>query len=178
MSASKSTKPITIMLVDDHHCVRSGVRLMLERESDMTVVAEAGNGREALEKYPIHKPSIVVMDISMPVMGGIPASQRLMRMQPPPKIVALSMCEAPDLLSSIMRAGARVYVQKRCKPRELTEAIRKVYHTTDFVCTKSNLSHVNAPLCAALAPRHALCHSTALLRDFGRKNQEKPNRQL
>lgn len=127
MVTSESIKPITVMLVDDHHCVRSGVRLLLEREKDMIVVADASNGREALEKYPIHKPSIVVMDISMPVMGGISASQRLMRMHQPPKIVALSMCETPCLLSSMMRAGARIHIHKRAEPSELTAAIRKVH---------------------------------------------------
>jgi DNA-binding NarL/FixJ family response regulator len=132
MAAQKQTPPITIMLVDDHHVVRYGCRLILECEKDLAVVAEAGNGREAIEQYRIHKPNIVVMDISMPVMGGIPASKRLMRMDPPPRIIAMSMCKHPEILLSILRAGALVHVPKHSAPGALTAAIRKVYHNSDY----------------------------------------------
>jgi DNA-binding NarL/FixJ family response regulator len=137
MVASKQTSPITIMLVDDHHVVRYGCRLILECEKDLAVVAEAGNGREAIEQYRIHKPNIVVMDISMPVMGGIPASKQLMRMDPPPRIIAMSMCKHPEILLSILRAGARVLVSKHSEPSDLTAAIRKVYHNSDNILRNS-----------------------------------------
>jgi DNA-binding NarL/FixJ family response regulator len=137
MAAQKQTPPITIMLVDDHHVVRHGCKLVLECEKDLVVVAEAGNGREAIEQYRIHTPSIVVMDISMPVMGGIPASKHLMRMNPPPKIIAMSMCKHPQILLSILRAGAHVHVPKHSPPGALTAAIRKVYHNSDNILRNS-----------------------------------------
>jgi len=115
---------IPILIVDDHAIVREGVRMILAKESDLEVVGEAGDGQEALELTKRLRPQVVVMDISMPGMGGIEATQTLRSTSPDVQVVALTMHEDETYVFQLLRAGAAGYVLKRAAAQDLVQAVR------------------------------------------------------
>lgn len=115
-----------ILLADDHTILRQGVRVLLEAQSDMEVVAEAGDGKEALRLAREVHPDLVVMDITMPVMSGIEATRRLKEELPQVGVLVLTMHEEPEFVFAMLDAGADGYVLKETAARELTTAIRAV----------------------------------------------------
>jgi len=117
-------KVLRILLADDHTTVRHGLKLLVDGEADMEVVAEAGNGTEALQKARDAKPDVVVMDISMPGMNGLAATRALKKEQPDAVIVTLTRHADDAYLQELLRAGASGYVLKRSAPTELLQAIR------------------------------------------------------
>ncbi|WP_286933350.1 MULTISPECIES: response regulator [Aminobacterium] len=118
---------IRILLADDHQIVREGLRLLIERQPDISVVAEAGDGFEAVALAESFRPDIVVMDIKMPGMDGIEATEELQIRAPETKVVALSMYADRNFISEMLRAGAKAFLLKDCASTELVEAIRTVY---------------------------------------------------
>ena len=120
-----SLKPaLRILLADDHATVRHGLRLLVDAEADMKVVAEAADGEEALLKAREAKPDVIVMDISMPRMNGLVATRALKQAQPDAVIVTLTRHGDDAYLQELLRAGASGYVLKRSAPTELLQAIR------------------------------------------------------
>ncbi len=117
-------KVLRILLADDHVTVRHGLKLLVNAEADMKVVAEAGDGDEALQKARDLKPDVVVMDISMPGMNGLAATRALKKAQPDSVIVTLTRHGDDAYLQELLRAGASGYVLKRSAPTELLQAIR------------------------------------------------------
>lgn len=117
---------VSVMLVDDHVLVRKGFRLLLEDAPDLRVVNEAGSGEEACRSYSEHLPDVVVMDISMPGIGGIEAISRLVTRHPAARVLALSAHEDTVHAKRALAAGASGYVSKRSAPEALIEAIRNV----------------------------------------------------
>ena len=115
---------IKVLLADDHAIVREGVRLILAKESDIEVVGEAQDGAQALEMVERLKPAVVVMDISMPGMGGIEATQQTKARHPDINILALTMHEDESYVFKLLHAGASGYVLKRAAARDLVEAVR------------------------------------------------------
>jgi two-component system invasion response regulator UvrY len=118
--------PIRVMLVDDHAVVRMGFRLLLEGAPDITVVAEAESGEEAVRTFPEIKPDVVVMDISMPGIGGIEAIDRILAREPQARILVLSAHEDAMHARRVLKAGAVGYLTKRSAAEELMQAIRQV----------------------------------------------------
>jgi len=118
--------PITILLVDDHPLFRKGLRLLLEEEPDMSVVGEAGDGRQAIERVRELSPDVVVMDISMPDLNGIEATQQILSDSPQTKVVALSIHAGKRYVRDMLSAGAAGYILKDSVPEEMTTGIRKV----------------------------------------------------
>ncbi len=118
--------PITILLVDDHQLFRKGLRLLLEEEADMRVVGEAGDGREAIERVRELSPDVVVMDISMPDLNGIEATQQILSDSPDTKVVALSIHAGKRYVRDMLSAGAAGYILKDSVPEEMINGIRKV----------------------------------------------------
>jgi DNA-binding NarL/FixJ family response regulator len=116
--------PLRILLADDHVTVRHGLKLLIDGEPDMKVVAEASDGHEALEQARASKPDVVVMDISMPGMNGLAATRALKQMQPDAVIVTLTRHGDDAYLQELLRAGVSGYVLKRSAPAELLHAIR------------------------------------------------------
>ena len=114
------------MLADDHLVVRSGLRMLLESKPDMEIVAEAESGREALEKLRVVRPDVILMDIQMPDMNGIEATQRIKAVSPQTAVLALTMHEDDHYFFEMLHAGASGYVPKRAAPDELINAIRTV----------------------------------------------------
>jgi DNA-binding NarL/FixJ family response regulator len=117
---------IRIVIVDDHAILRDGIRSLLERQVDIQVVAEASNGREALERVHEHQPDVVLMDITMPEMNGLEATQSIKSEFPGIKVLILTQHDNQEYVSPLLQAGASGYVLKRSGGRELVAAIRQV----------------------------------------------------
>ena len=116
---------ISVMLVDDHALVRMGFRMLLA-DAQVEVVAEAADGEQACQLYPTVRPDVVVMDLSMPGMGGMEAVRRLLARDPKARVLALSAHEDTAHPRRVLRAGALGYLAKRSAPEALIEAVRTV----------------------------------------------------
>nr|WP_294838362.1 response regulator transcription factor [uncultured Methylotenera sp.] len=117
---------INVMLVDDHAVVRMGFKMLLESDVDMKVVAEAESGEQAIQRYVEHKPDVVVMDITMPGIGGLEAIERILAKDSTAKILVLSAHEDSVHPKRVLNAGAMGYLTKRSAAEELIKAIRTV----------------------------------------------------
>ena len=117
---------IRILLADDHAMVRKGFRMILEAQADMSIVGEAGNGREAVEQAGILHPDVIVMDVAMPELNGIEATRRLAATSPRSRVLALSMHKDSVYVREILRAGARGYLLKDSIDSDLVSAVRAV----------------------------------------------------
>ena len=117
--------PITVLLVDDHEMVRRGVRAFLETRSDITVVAEAESGEEAVRLAAEHAPDVALMDLIMPGMDGVEATRRLTARSPRTNVVMLTSYHDDEHIFPAIRAGALSYVLKEVGPEELADAVRK-----------------------------------------------------
>ncbi len=116
----------TVMLVDDHAVVLTGFRLLLQETDDLRVIAEAGSGEEAIERYAESLPDVVVMDLSMAGIGGIEAIRRILGHHPQARILALSAHADTSHPRRVLNAGALGYLSKRSAPEEMVEAVRTV----------------------------------------------------
>jgi DNA-binding NarL/FixJ family response regulator len=116
--------PLRVVLADDHVTVRHGLKLLIDNEPDMTVVAEAGDGGGAIAHATRERPDVIVMDISMPGMNGLVATRRLKQLQPDVAIITLTRHADDAYLQELLRAGVSGYVLKRSAPTELLQAIR------------------------------------------------------
>ena len=119
-------KSIRVILADDHDLVRAGIRSLLENLAGIEIVAEAGNGREALRLSETHHPDVVLMDIMMPELNGLDATARLAAMLPDTRTIILSMNASEEYVLQALRAGAVGYLLKNISPSELEQAIRAV----------------------------------------------------
>lgn len=117
---------INVMLVDDHAVVRMGFKLLLEAAPDVKVVAEAESGEQAVKMYGEIQPDVVVMDITMPGIGGLEAIERIMAKDSSARILVLSAHEDSVHPKRVLNAGALGYLTKRSAPEELIKAIRTV----------------------------------------------------
>jgi two-component system, NarL family, invasion response regulator UvrY len=115
---------INVMLVDDHAVVRMGFKMLLESDADIKVVAEAESGEQAITRYMEHKPNVVVMDITMPGIGGIEAIERILAKDSAAKILVLSAHEDSVHPKRVLNAGAMGYLTKRSAAEEMIKAIR------------------------------------------------------
>jgi two-component system response regulator DevR len=115
-----------IIIVDDHEIVRLGLRTLLERHPDFEVVAEASNGREALEKIPVFNPNVVVLDIRLPGMSGVEVCQTITDNYPDSKVIMLTSYAEDEMLFAAIRAGASGYVLKQIGGDDLVSAIEAV----------------------------------------------------
>lgn len=119
-------KTIRLMLVDDHEIVRTGLKSYLETQEGIRVVAEAGGGEEALELMDTAQPDVVMMDITMPGMDGLEATQRLKLAYPQVQVLALTVHADKEYLFEMMAAGASGYITKQSAAEELVFAVRAV----------------------------------------------------
>ncbi len=117
---------INVMLVDDHAVVRMGFKMLLEMDTDIKVVAEAESGEQAITRYMEHKPNVVVMDITMPGIGGLEAIERILAKDSNARILVLSAHEDSVHPKRVLNAGAMGYLTKRSAAEELIKAIRTV----------------------------------------------------
>lgn len=115
---------IKLMIVDDHKIVRSGLEIILEPEEDISIIGEAENGQQAIDKAQKHNPDVVLMDIGLPDMTGIEATIQIKEKCPGCAVVALTIHEDEEYFFKMLEAGASGYVPKRAAPEELLTAIR------------------------------------------------------
>ncbi|MFF9623171.1 response regulator [Streptomyces griseosporeus] len=126
--------PVRVLLADDHTLVRRGVRLILEAEPDLTVVAEAGDGAEAVERARAGDIDLAVLDIAMPRMTGLQAARELTRRQPGLRMLMLTMYDNEQYFFEALKAGACGYVLKSVADRDLVAACRAAMRDEPFVC--------------------------------------------
>jgi two-component system, NarL family, response regulator len=118
---------IRLLIVDDHFMVRIGLVSTLSLEPDMEVIAEAGNGREAVEAFRRHRPDVVLMDYELPELNGAAATQAIRAEFPGARIVVLSVYKGEEDVHRAVQAGACAYLPKASEPDELLDAIRTVH---------------------------------------------------
>ncbi len=118
---------IRVLIVDDHAILRDGLRSLLDRQPGITVIGEAGNGQEALNRLGELQPDIVLMDVAMPVMDGLQATRRIREIYPDLKVLILTQHESQEFIGPLLEAGAAGYVLKRAGGREVATAIRQVH---------------------------------------------------
>ncbi len=119
-------EPIRVLLVDDQRLMRDGLRTLLELESDLEVVGEAANGQQAVQVYAELKPNVVLMDIRMPNMNGVEATERLCQDWPEANIIILTTFDDDEYVFDGLRAGAKGYLLKDVSGEELATAVRAV----------------------------------------------------
>lgn len=132
MSASEPRKT-RILLADDHALVRRGVRLILDGEPDLQVVAEAGDGAEAIAKARSHDVDLAILDVAMPRLTGLQAARELSRLRPELRILILTMHDNEQYFFQALRAGAAGYVLKSVADRDLVEACRAAMRGEPFL---------------------------------------------
>lgn len=119
--------PIRVLLVDDHPLFRDGVAALLAVQSDVTLVAEASDGREAIDQFRQHRPDITLMDLQMPEMNGVDAMIAIRQEDPSARIIVLTTYVRDALVLRALKAGARAYLLKSLLRKELLETIRLVH---------------------------------------------------
>jgi DNA-binding NarL/FixJ family response regulator len=119
-------KAIRVLLADDHQLVRAGIRALLERIPDIEVVGEAADGREAIRMLQEHRPDVVLMDLIMPGLNGLEATERIVKEHPRVRVIILSMNAAEGFVLQAIRAGASGYLLKNSRTAELEQALRSV----------------------------------------------------
>lgn len=124
---------ITLILVDDHVMVRSALRMLLEAQSDMEIIGEAENGREAVALVQSLQPDVVLMDVQMPEMNGIEATRAITKSGGKTAVLALTMYEDEQYFFEMLKAGAAGYIPKRAAPDDLVAAIRTVSKGDTFL---------------------------------------------
>ncbi|MEQ8660327.1 MAG: response regulator transcription factor [Gammaproteobacteria bacterium] len=115
-----------ILLVDDHAVVRTGFRTLLENQADLRVIAEADSGEQACRLYVEHVPDVVIMDLSLPGIGGLEAIRRIVTREAAARVLAFSMHEDIIFVEQALQAGARGYIGKSSAPVDLVEAVRQI----------------------------------------------------
>lgn len=118
---------IKVFLVEDHTVVREGIRELIEREEDMEVVGETGNGEEAVQMVSRLKPDVVLMDIALPGLNGVEATRCIKESHPSVSVLVLTAYDSEEFIFAILRARAAGYLLKNVRGRELLNAIRAVY---------------------------------------------------
>lgn len=144
---------ITILLADDHQLVRQGIRLVLEREPDLRVVAEAADGMEALAQTEQHRPDVAVLDVTMPRLGGLQTARELGRRDPSPAVVMLSMHDDEQFFFEALKAGAHGYVLKSAADQDLVAACRAAVHGDAYLYPAASRALISDYLSLAPAER-------------------------
>lgn len=124
---SDGSAQIRILAVDDHALVREGIAVLVATQPDMTLVAEASNGREAIQQFRTHRPDVTLMDLQMPEMSGIDAMSAIRAECPDARIIVLTTHAGDVQVSRALKAGARAYLLKGLLRKELLETIRAVH---------------------------------------------------
>jgi two-component system NarL family response regulator len=120
-------EPIRVVIADDHQLFRRGLKMVLEAEDDIEVVAEAPDGQDAVTRVEQLAPDVVLMDVRMPRMGGIEATRAIRQLFPITRIIVLSVSDEQDDLYSAFKAGANGYLLKEVSIEEVADAVRKVF---------------------------------------------------
>jgi two-component system NarL family response regulator len=122
-----NTTPLRILIADDHPVVREGLMALISRSPDMTIVAEASNGREAVEQFLLHSPDLALLDLRMPEMDGVDAITAIQQLQPAARLILLTTFNDDEDIFRGFRAGAKAFLLKDAPRNELLECLRAVH---------------------------------------------------
>ena len=142
--SSAKKKRIRILIADDHTVVREGLVSLVKRKSDMVIVAEARNGREAVDLWKEHRPDVALLDLRMPEMDGVSAIKEIRELDPNAHIVVLTTYDGDEDIYRAIKAGAKAYLLKDTARDALVDCVRKVH---------AGETYLPAPLAAKLAER-------------------------
>src|SRR4029077_5921649 len=115
-----------VLVVDDHSLLRTGVANIINQESDLEVIAEAANGRDAVEAFRLHRPDVVLMDLRMPEMEGVEAVRRIREIDPQARVIVLTTYDADEDIARALQAGAKAYILKDISADALVACVRHV----------------------------------------------------
>jgi DNA-binding NarL/FixJ family response regulator len=146
------TSPIRILAVDDHALLRKGIAAILASQTDMQLVAEASNGREAIDQYRIHRPDITLMDLQMPEINGLDAMTTIRGEFPDARIIMLTTYAGDVQVLRAMKAGARGYLLKTLLDKELLETIRAVHGGKRMLSAEASYELAEHATSSALTP--------------------------
>lgn len=158
--------PIRVLLADDHELVRAGLRLLLEKIPDITVIGEASNGREALRLIDELAPNVVLMDVMMPELNGLEATARAANQFPTTRIVILSMNAGEDFILQALQSGAAGYLLKNINPAELELAINTVVRGGTYLSSAIPTQAIEACLANHGGPTSSLQKLTPRQREI------------
>ena len=127
---------VRLLLADDHEIVRRGLRALLEAEAGWEVVAEASDGRDAIEKTKLMKPDVAILDISMPSLNGLEAARQIVTSAPQTKVLILTVHDTDPLIQQVLEAGARGYLLKSDAARDLVAAVDALRRNKTFFTPK------------------------------------------
>lgn len=134
------TTPVRVLIVDDHPMVAEGIQSILESYDDVQVVATLNNGQDAVVHALNLKPDVILMDLNMPKVGGLSATEILLERAPDTRILILSMHDSPEYISSALNHGAMGYVLKDVPTEEIKQAIDTVMRGERYLCTGAKVS--------------------------------------
>jgi two-component system NarL family response regulator len=169
---SAAVKQASVLLVDDHALLRTGVANIINQESDLRVVAEAGNGVEALDAYDRHRPDVTLLDLRMPVMEGVEVVQRLRERDPRARVIILTTYDTDDEISRALKAGAKAYVLKDIAADALIACIRDVLAGKTYLAPAAAAKLAEGVTRVQLTPREL---ATLRLLADGKSNKEIAN---
>ncbi|MEO7598806.1 MAG: response regulator transcription factor [Opitutus sp.] len=127
------TEHLRVLIVDDHLVTRKGLRYLLDGEPDIEVVAEASNGREAVELAREHRPTEIVMDIAMPMTNGIDATRQILSEHPETKVLMISSVTEHDMINAALSCGAVGYISKGTSLLDVPLALREIHRGRTFL---------------------------------------------
>jgi two-component system NarL family response regulator len=165
VAAAKST----VMLVDDHALLRTGVANIINQEADLQVVAEASNGLEAVAAYERHRPDVTLLDLRMPVMEGVEAVRQIRARDPQARVIVLTTYDTDDEISRALKAGAKAYVLKDISADQLIRCIRKVLAGQTYLAPAAAAKLAEGVTRVQLTPREM---ATLRLMADGKANKE------
>jgi DNA-binding NarL/FixJ family response regulator len=159
----------SVLLVDDHALLRTGVANIINQEPDLCVVAEAGDGAEALAAYEQHRPDITLLDLRMPVMEGVEVVRRIRERDPGARVIVLTTYDTDDEISQALKAGAKAYVLKDISAEALIHCIREVLSGKTYIAPAAAAKLAEGVTRVQLTPREM---ATLRLLADGKANKE------
>jgi DNA-binding NarL/FixJ family response regulator len=149
---SRDANEIRILVVDDHPVVREGVDALVRRKTDMRIVAQATNGREAIEQFRAHRPDVTLMDLQMPEMSGLDALMALRGEFPDARIIVLTTYKGDAMVLRAIKAGASAYLLKNALHKELLDTIRAVHAGKKYISPEASYELAEHAIGDALTP--------------------------
>lgn len=169
MITSTETAAATVLVVDDHALVRTGVARIIDHEPDLDVVAEAANGVEALAAFDNYRPDVTLLDLRMPVMEGVEVVRRIRERDPQAKVIVLTTYDTDDDISRALKAGAKAYVLKDISADDLIACIHDVLNGKTYLAPAAAAKLAEGLTRVQLTPREL---STLRLMADGKSNKE------
>jgi len=165
----EGTARASVLLVDDHALLRTGVANIINQEPDLQVVAEAGNGVEAVAAYERHHPDVALLDLRMPVMEGVEAVRLIRERDPQARVIVLTTYDTDEEIARALRAGAKAYVLKDISADDLIQCIRDVLAGKTYLAPAAAAKLAEGVTHVQLTPREL---STLRLMADGKSNKE------